>query len=234
MIPQPSIALSRGQVREIDRRTMEEYGIPGVVLMENAGRNAAQFILTLPRPGDPIAIVCGGGNNGGDGFVIARHLANAGVDVELFLACATARLTGDAAVHYRIVERMALKRRPFDTPERMDAGRSILHGCTVIVDALLGTGFTGPVRPPLDRVIEAINQATGAIVVAIDVPSGLDCDSGQPALPTLRAHYTITFVASKIGFDAPGAAAYTGEVVVADIGAPLGLIQKVLAESNLS
>jgi NAD(P)H-hydrate epimerase len=234
MKPDDKTALTRRQVREIDRRAIEEYGIPGIVLMENAGRNAAQFILGVPRPAGPIAIVCGGGNNGGDGFVIARHLANAGQEVGLFLACEPARLIGDAAVNYGVVEKMALRSYPFDTPERIGAALPALHRSTLIADALLGTGFSGPVRPPLDGAIEAVNLARHAVIVAVDVPSGLDCDSGRPAEPTVRAHYTITFVARKIGFHVPGAEDYTGSIIIADIGAPVGLVQVVVGESTSS
>jgi NAD(P)H-hydrate epimerase len=232
MTPQSSIALTRKQVREIDRRAIEEYGIAGIVLMENAGRNAADFILHLPRGAGPVAIVCGGGNNGGDGFVIARHLDNAGARVELFLAVDPARLTGDAAVNYRISGEDGGDLRAFDTPERIDAEGTNLAKAAVIVDALLGTGFSGPMRPPFDRVIEAMNQSSGAIVVAVDLPSGLDCDSGKPAIPTVRAAYTVTFVARKMGFDAIGAKGFTGDVVVADIGAPHELIERVARESG--
>lgn len=232
MKPNDTVALTRAQVREIDRRAIKEYGIPGVVLMENAGRGAAEFILHTLRPPGPVGIVCGGGNNGGDGFVIARHLANADLEVILILACDPTRLKGDAATHYRIVEKMALCSYAFDSPERIDAARPALHQSTVIVDALLGTGFSGPIRPPLDLVIDTINQAPRAIIVAVDVPSGLDCDSGHPASPTIRAHHTVTFVARKIGFNAEGAAEYTGAIVVADIGAPPALTQTVVRESN--
>lgn len=249
--------LTRDQVREVDRLAIGEYGIPGVVLMENARRNAAAIILErsapllarqrLPRgvsqpqgsllteqwhahEGGSAAIVCGGGNNGGDGFVIARHLANVGASVSIFLACDAARLTGDAAVNFHIVERMGIRRIAFDTQERIAASAPILRNAAVIVDALLGTGFSGQVRAPLDLVIRAINEAASSrhpVVIAVDLPSGLDCDSGQPSNATVRADETITFVARKVGFDAPAAAGYLGRVHVADIGVPRGLIEEV-------
>ncbi|HKQ46708.1 MAG TPA: NAD(P)H-hydrate epimerase [Phycisphaerae bacterium] len=216
--------MTRAQVREIDRRAIEEFGIPGIVLMENAGRGTAEFIMRTLRPAGPIGIVCGGGNNGGDGFVIARHLANAGLEIVLFLACDPARLKGDAAVNYGIVEKMKLRSYPFDSPEQVHAASPALHQSDVIVDAILGTGFSGSVRPPTNLAIEAINNAPRATIVAVDVPSGLDCDTGTPATPTVRAHHTVTFVARKIGFDSPGAKAYTGRVIVADIGASATLV----------
>lgn len=236
--------LTRAQVREVDRRAIREMGIPGIVLMENAGRNAAGIIRrrfdkrrtsharsgTAPA-GDAgfVAIVCGRGNNGGDGFVIARHLANAGIPVELFLGCDPGALAGDAATNFEIVRRMGLPRRGFDTAERIAAAADRLGRAAIIVDALLGTGFHGQVRPPLNAAIEAINSAARAWTVAIDLPSGLDCDTGRPSNATVRADETISFVARKAGFAAAGAATYTGEVHVADIGAPPALIQAVLS-----
>jgi len=224
------ISLTRAQVREVDRRAIEECCIPGVVLMENAGRNAAAVIRGRLRRGGPVAIVCGRGNNGGDGFVIARHLSNAGIEVELFLACDPARLTGDAATHHRIVERMKLACRRFDTPPAIAAAAPELNRADVIVDAVLGTGFSGTVRSPLDLAIAAVNNAVGPFVAAIDLPSGLDCDTGLPSNATARADLTITFVARKAGFETPGASDYTGEIVVADIGAPPSLVRDVLSQ----
>jgi NAD(P)H-hydrate epimerase len=181
-----------------------------------------------------VGVVCGRGNNGGDGFVIARHLSNVGIAVELFLACEPAALSGDAGTNYGIVERMALPRHKFDAADSISVHRSRLARARVIVDAVLGTGFSGEVRPPLDLVIEAINSArqspSPVRVVAIDVPSGLDCDTGRPSGAVVRADVTVTFVARKIGFDAPGASDYTGRVIVTYIGAPLRLIDEVLAD----
>ena len=234
-----TIALTRRQVREVDRRAIEDYGIPGIVLMENAGRNAARIVRERfqgPQPPSTtnrfVAIVCGRGNNGGDGFVIARHLANAEIPVELFCACDPSRLTGDAATNFNIATKMGLTRHAFDTPDRIAAAAERLGKAAIVVDAVLGTGFSGMVRPPLDLVIEAMNQvgagATGTKIIAIDVPSGLDCDSGLPCNATVRAEATITFVAMKVGFRRPDADAYTGEVHVVDIGAPPRIVQAVL------
>jgi len=229
---QDEVVLTRAQVREVDRRAIEDYGVPGVVLMENAGRNAAHLIRYWTPHNGPVAIVCGRGNNGGDGFVIARHLHNAGIRVELLPACEIMHLTGDAATNAGIVEKMGLPLRMFDTVERIAEERPTLRRAMVIVDALLGTGFSGKVRSPMDLAINAINEearAGGTKVVAIDLPSGLDCDTGEPSNATVKANHTITFVARKAGFDAPGAAAYTGEVLVSDIGAPEMIIGEVLA-----
>lgn len=228
MTEQSHIRLTRAQVREVDRRAIEECCIPGVVLMENAGRNAAAVIRGRLRRGGPVAIVCGPGNNGGDGFVIARHLSNAEIEAALFLVCDPARLTGDAATNHRIVERMEMACRRFDAPGEIAAAVPVLNRADVIVDAILGTGFSGTVRSPLDLAVAAVNHAVGPLVVAVDLPSGLDCDTGLPSNATVRADVTVTFVARKTGFDTPGASEYTGEITVADIGAPTSLVHDIL------
>jgi len=235
MATKSEITLTRAQVREIDRRCIDDYGIPGIVLMENAGRGASDIIRRHAVDGDHISIICGRGNNGGDGFVIARHLANAGLNVEIFLACDPAKVSGDAGVNLAIAQRMKIPQWAFDSLLGIDQQPSRLARSTILVDAVLGTGFSGDVRSPLDLVIHAINETAHPArdgsrrmhVVTIDVPSGLDCDTGRPSDPAIRADETITFVARKAGFDSPGAAVHTGLVHVVDIGAPLELIREV-------
>ena len=214
-------ALTREQIREIDRRAIEEYGMAGVVLMENAGRNAAELIRANVKQTDQpaaVCILCGRGNNGGDGFVIARHLFNAGLKVEIILLADPEKLAPDAKANHDIAHKMEIQIHPFVETE---AGACVTRA-QVVIDALLGTGFSGKVRPPLDRAIELINSANHALKIAIDVPSGLDCNTGQPAAATVRADLTITFVAPKVGF--ARAADYTGKILVADIGAPRTLL----------
>jgi len=221
-------ALTREQIRETDRRAIEDYGIPGIVLMENAARNAANIIRTFPPAGASVAIVCGAGNNGGDGFAIARHLHNKNVPVTLFLAVPHDKLTGDAETNYKIARRIGLPIIPCATDADRPEAVAQLAEIPIIVDALLGTGFHGEVRAPLDKVIDMINHRDDATIVSIDVPSGLDCDSGAPSNATVRATETITMAARKIGFAQPNAAAWTGRVHVVDIGAPLSIVQDVL------
>src|SRR5437762_4226923 len=165
--------LNREQVREIDRRAIEEFGVPGVVLMENAGRGAAEVLLSLGANG-PVVICCGKGNNGGDGFVIARHLDNRGVGVRVLLFARPEELTGDAAVNFRIIERAGL---PILIQPDLAALAGELAPAAWVVDALFGTGLSGALRPPFDAIIAAIN-ASGRPVLAVDIPSGLDCDTG--------------------------------------------------------
>jgi NAD(P)H-hydrate epimerase len=223
-------ALTRDEVRDVDRRAIEHYGLPGVVLMENAGRNAAQVLHGLVRasgPSGPISVACGRGNNGGDGFVIARHLENLGHDVRLLLACDPADYRGDAAINCRVAERSG---SPIEVLADADRHRweRRLDGTAWIVDALLGTGVTGAARGAVATAIEAINHVRdrgAARVLAVDLPSGLDCDTGLPLGACVRADVTVTFVAAKSGFERPGAGQFTGAVHVADIGVPRALLR---------
>jgi NAD(P)H-hydrate epimerase len=217
--------LSREEVRALDRRAIEEFGVPGVVLMENAGRGTAELLISLGIRGR-VVLCCGKGNNGGDGFVIARHLDNRGIPVRVLLFARPEDLTGDAAVNYRIIARAGL---PIvihaGNPVDDKAVRGDLAAAEWVVDALFGTGLTGGVRKPFDQVIAAINESP-AHVLAVDIPSGLDCDTGEPLGPTVRAHHTATFVAMKKGFANPAARQWLGQVHVLDIGAPRRLVEK--------
>ncbi len=192
------------------------------VLMENAGRGVADRLCQLGIAG-PVVICCGGGNNGGDGFVVARHLDLRGHTVRVLLFADPARLAGDALINYRILAANGVPIRQIalaDLPEQ-------LASADWLVDALLGTGAVGESRSRIAEAIDAIN-ASGAKVLAVDLPSGLDCDTGQPAVHTVRATHTCTFVASKPGFLVVGAQAYTGIVHVEDIGAPSKLVEEIL------
>jgi NAD(P)H-hydrate epimerase len=215
-------ALSREQVREVDRRAITELGLPGIVLMENAGRGTAELLCRLGISGT-VVICAGKGNNGGDGFVIARHLEIRGHAARVLLFCDPAELRGDAATNYQVLVAAGQDRVEFGVvpdPERL---RAELENADWIVDALLGTGTQGQLREPYPTVITAINDARKK-VLAIDLPSGLDCDTGQPLGPCLRAAHTATFVARKLGFDVPGAENFTGVVHVIDIGVPRMLL----------
>jgi NAD(P)H-hydrate epimerase len=215
--------LTRDEVRALDRRAIEELGVPGVVLMENAGRGAAELLRSLGVRGT-VSICCGKGNNGGDGFVIARHLDNRNIAVRVLLFARPEELTGDAAINFHIIRKSGV---PLiihhETPLDLAGVRSELVSAEWVVDALFGTGLTGPVRAPFDQVIGTINECRTR-VLAVDIPSGLDCDTGRPLGSTVRAHHTATFVARKKGFAVPGTVEWTGEVHVIDIGAPRCLL----------
>jgi NAD(P)H-hydrate epimerase len=218
--------LSRDQVRRVDQIAIERYGMSGLVLMENAGRGAAE-VLHRVAPNGRVVILCGKGNNAGDGYVIARHLQLVGRDVQLVSLADLTDLTestdlaGDAAANASIA-------RAADIPITIFDGDRLPPG-DVLVDCLLGTGAVGDPRGDFATAIDAANAAT-AIRVAIDIPSGLDCDTGQPSSPTFRADHTITFVATKIGFANESAKAYVGEVHEVGIGVPQKLLRELLRE----
>jgi len=218
----PPRALTRNEVRDVDRRAIAEYGLPGVVLMENAGRGTAELLIQLGVAGR-VVICAGKGNNGGDGFVIARHLELRGCRVTVLLYCQPADLTGDAAINYRVLESAKQSLVIMGTsPDVAELDRQLV-AADWIVDALLGTGTQGMIRQPYLTAIAAINRA-GKKVLAVDLPSGMDCDTGQALGACVRADHTATFVARKVGFDAPGADRLTGAVHVIGIGVPKRLL----------
>jgi len=227
-------SLTRAEVREIDRLAIEEFGLPGIVLMENAGAGVARLLDGLDV-GGPVVVACGHGNNGGDGFVIARHLEAAGHRVLLLLAAAADAYGGDAAINLRIAERSGLAIVDLAAADEA-AWRAELATAAWIVDALLGTGAVGPARGSAAVAIGAINAVRQASagpwprVLAVDLPSGLDCDTGLAAGACVRADATATFVASKRGFSTAQAAAFTGTVHVVGIGAP----RRLLAEFGVT
>lgn len=221
--PSPAF-LTCSQVRAIDQRAAE-HGLSTLALMENAGRGAAQLLLALGIHG-PVVILCGKGNNGGDGLVMARHLHNAEVDVTTLLLADPATLSADAAGNWRILTHADIRCEVWPVVDEQRL-RRLLARSEWVVDALFGTGLQGKVRPPFDRVITLVN-ASAARVLAIDIPSGLNGDTGEAPGPTVRARDTATFVASKTGFANPAAADWLGKVHVIDIGVPAALVQQVL------
>jgi NAD(P)H-hydrate epimerase len=212
-------SLNREQSRELDRRAIREYGMSGLVLMENAGRGTVDVLEHLGI-GGPAVILCGKGNNGGDGFVIARHLAIRGYVCKVLLLVPSSELAGDAATNFAILKKTEVP--IIETPDKLD-----LHGAGAdwLIDAMLGTGAVGKPRPPFDAAIEWMN-AQPAKKLAVDVPSGLDCDTGRTAGVAVRADHTCTFAAMKIGYMQPTAKEFTGMVHVCDIGVPPRLLQE--------
>ena len=232
-------SLTRDEVREVDRRAIDEFGMTGLVLMENAGRGAAEVLFNLGIDG-PVVVCAGKGNNGGDGFVIARHLELLGCDVRVLLFANPSDLIGDAAANWRILEAADLPRVVVGRqPVLSDIEHTLTHA-DWIIDALLGTGTVGEVREPYRTAIKAINRSARK-VLAVDLPSGLDCNTGLP-IETLadgsticvRAKHTTTFVARKRGFDNPDSQALTGQVHVVGIGIPERLLDEVLATSSIT
>lgn len=224
--PNDGKSLTRDQVREIDRRSMDEYGLPGMVLMENAGRGCVYSLVAHGCRG-PVVICCGKGNNGGDGFVIARHLEARGIDVKVLLLADPAVLRSDAAANYSIAVKSGIRIQVVNADIAAAEIDAQLQDAEWIVDALLGTGAHGNPQPPVSTVIARIN-ASPARKFAVDLPSGLNCDTGEPATPTIRAEVTCTFVAPKRGFSNPAADQYLGNVEVVDIGVPDRLLREFI------
>ena len=214
--------MSRDEVRNVDRIAIEEYGLPGVVLMENAARGCVEWLNEIGING-PVVVCAGRGNNGGDGFVIARHLENASRDVRVLLFAKRSSVRGDAAVNLTVLEKAGTPLRCFDAGVESDEIRHELENAEWIIDALLGTGTRGGLREPYATIISEIN-ASSARKMAIDLPSGLDCDSGMPVDPAkpiaVRSDFTATFVARKLGFQNEASREFTGEIRVIDIGVP--------------
>jgi ADP-dependent NAD(P)H-hydrate dehydratase / NAD(P)H-hydrate epimerase len=199
-------------MRAIDRWAIEEQGVPGLDLMERAGEGVARAIDELV-PDGPVAIICGKGNNGGDGLVVARLLRDAGRGATVALIPEPQELSGDA--------RANLERLTGAPPLPLDQAREAVASCAVIVDALLGTGFQGEARGAVADAIELINS-TAPPVVSVDVPSGVDASSGEVHGAAVRASTTVTFHAAKPGLWIRPGKRHAGEVRVVDIGIPRG------------
>jgi hydroxyethylthiazole kinase-like uncharacterized protein yjeF len=214
--------LTADEMRRVDARAIAELGIPGPTLMENAGRGAADALLAalpergLRARGLRVALVCGRGGNGGDGFVVARRLKRAGARPDVLLIAPPDALRGDAAVKFAEMRRAGIPARVVE-----DAAKAApaLQRAEVIVDALLGTGAQGAPAPLVAALIEAIN-ASGRPVFALDVPSGLPADGGAPPGPVVRAWLTTTFAAAKLGLVIGPGVELAGRVAVVSIGVP--------------
>jgi NAD(P)H-hydrate epimerase len=212
------------QIRQVDERAIREFAIPSIVLMENAGRGAADRIR-MRWPAARFGVLCGAGNNGGDGLVIARHLEAAGCRVQVVLLAEPTKLSQDTRINWEICRRVGL---PLTIDLQPDAEwmRQWFDGCDVIVDAMLGTGAKGTPRSPYREAIEISADLPDKSRVAIDLPTGMDADTGQAAEPCFRADLTLTFVAPKLGFIRPEAARLTGDVEVLPIGVPRVLLDE--------
>jgi hydroxyethylthiazole kinase-like uncharacterized protein yjeF len=220
------IVMTRDEVRAFDSWAINTLKIPGVVLMENAGRSCAEFIeeklacVSAPK----VCIFCGTGNNGGDGYVIARHLLNKGFKVTVIVCGNCEKIAGDARINFDILERMG---QPVETLSVSDSDvigrvKAFAAGAEMVVDAIFGTGLRGQLSDEYRALIETIN-ALDRPILAVDIPSGLDCDTGEPLGVAIKAKYTVTFVAVKKGFTNPTKSGlYTGDIFVASIGVEPG------------
>jgi NAD(P)H-hydrate epimerase len=229
--------LTRAQTRLVDRIAIDECALPGIVLMENAGRGTVEALLAVdPGLSDhgSVAILCGKGNNAGDGFVIARHLEIRGVPARALLLCAHRELAGDALVNYEVLTRIGAD--VVDLSAQLNDAAAITEslvrhasGAAWLVDAMLGTGAIGEPREPFRTAISWMNSQA-AQRLAVDVPSGLDCDKGEAASVTLRADLTCTLVAAKPGLLLDSATPYVGELRVISIGVPRTVVERAARE----
>lgn len=216
-----TVVLSSDEVRSFDQWVINTLGIPGVVLMENAGRSCAELIKEKlsHRKKPKVCIFCGPGNNGGDGYVIARHLLNSGFKVVVVICADREKIKGDAKINLDILEKMG---QTIDVLDLNVSGiqmqiRNLASGVDFLVDGLFGTGLTGQLDAKYQLLINTINSLNIPIL-SIDIPSGLDCDTGKPLGASIKAAYTVTFVALKKGFTDEKTQDYTGQIHIASIG----------------
>ena len=209
------------------RKAIEEYKIPGLILMENAGRNVAEEVLKMTD--DPqrtkVAILCGKGNNGGDGYVVARHLHNHHVPVDVFLVANISDILkdGDAGTNLQILLPMKIPIREILGITEIASVLKELGSYDIIIDALFGTGLSGEVRQPFKTLIEGVNNLNKPIV-SVDIPSGLDCNNGNILGAAMKATKTVTFAASKRGFYLGNGPVHTGKIIITDISIPKELL----------
>ena len=222
------------ELRELDRRAVQEAGMPSLLLMENAGHAVANEAISLlaDKAGNKkVVIFAGRGNNGGDALVAARHLINSGLTVRVFLLFAPEEFSPDAAVNFSILFNMQADIVVLN--EEKDWDKVTLHMlfADLIIDGLLGTGFKGMLEGSLRRAVELMNQSK-KLVLAIDVPSGLDVDSGQTEL-AVQATNTLTLVLPKLGLLFSPGRSYVGKLSLAQIGLPKNLIDTAAINQTL-
>jgi ADP-dependent NAD(P)H-hydrate dehydratase / NAD(P)H-hydrate epimerase len=228
--------LTASEMRDVDRLTTERYGIPGLTLMENAGKSVADFIAQHFRRLESrrIVVLCGKRNNGGDGFVAARHLAEAGADPLVIFIAGQDEMRGDAAANRERWRKSGGEVRLIRTPADWQSVRAAVASADIIIDALLGTGAHGPVEGVLRESIDEVNRRTsGRIAIAVDIPSGLPADTGDDQASVsankgiVSADYTVTFTAPKPGMFLGRSSDSVGKLIVREIGSPPELVEEV-------
>lgn len=213
--------LTTHQIKKLDQIAIEKIGIPSIALMENAGRSVAMEVLHRAKrfPKKSVLIFCGLGNNGGDGFVCARHLINHNVPPKIFLIGNLDHLKDDAALNYRILRNLKVPIHSVKSVASFEMLDDDFKRYKIIVDAIFGVGLNRAILDPFKSVIEKINSAK-AHVISVDVPSGLDATTGKIYGVCVQAKTTVTFSFAKKGFYLREGPMYVGKIVVADIGIP--------------
>lgn len=212
------------KMKEIDLAASRVFGIPSLILMENAGRGLAEVAAgMLSGKEKRVVCVCGKGNNGGDGFVCARHLVNKGLEVSVFLIGESEQLKGDAQLNFSILEKMEVSVEKIITKDDLKKLEGFLKKTDLVIDAIFGIGVSGSVKDPYCQIIKAIN-ASKKKVLAVDLPSGLDATEGFLLGSCIKADITVTFVAPKTGLVKNQGPEFCGEVIIVDISAPKQLL----------
>ena len=220
--------LNTQQMREADRRTIDDVGIPSIVLMENAGRQAVAAMEAAfdGLPHSHVGVLCGRGNNGGDGFVVARTLVQRGIEATVFLLGSVSEVRGEARTNLEVLGRLGITVVEVTNAQEWELHFSEISGCDLLVDAILGTGFHGRLTGFLETVVADVNDL-GVPVVAIDVPTGLSADSHEIDGDAIEASMTVTLAAPKIPLVLPPADTHAGDLVIADIGIPSPVIDEI-------
>lgn len=220
------------EMREIDRVTIEKYGIPGIVLMENAGRAVVDEIKRLDRPVKSVLILCGTGNNGGDGFVIARHLQNNDIKIRLFIVGQPKDISGDAALNLQVLRKLDTQIDNVNDQGGLMKLEKLIPIHDVVVDAMFGTGLSSEVQGIHAGVIDVVNRLS-RYTISVDVPSGVSGDTGKVMGSAVKAHKTITFALPKLGNIMYPGAGYNGDLVIRKIGLPNKAINETGLKHNM-
>ena len=210
-------AVSTDEMQKIDKLAIREYGIPEIVLMENAGLRVTEVALQM--------LGHLSGNNGGDGFVVARHLINRGLNVSIYLMGELNAVKSSAFTNLQILLKMGKRVEEITGKDRLAKIEKKLKNTHLIIDALFGTGIKGQIKDPGKSLIQLLNKSKKPIL-SVDIPSGLDADSGEVLGAAIKATKTVTFALAKKGFFEGQGPDYIGELIVADIGIPLQLLQR--------
>ncbi len=221
--------LSSEAMKGFDRRTIEEYGLPGAVLMETAGQRVTEFIRAIMPDPAKMLVLAGPGNNGGDGLVIARLLAKAGYEVSLWSTVRPGSYKGEAAIFEKYLLKTSFPVQRLNSHEELTLFNRELENADLLVDALLGTGIDRPVEGLVADIIEAVNLSRKP-VLAVDIPSGVNSDSGAVMGGAIRARWTITFAFPKLGLLLQPGASLAGEIIVGEIFIPEHLAEEVRVE----
>jgi len=226
--------LTAREMKDIDSKATSEYGIPSLILMENAGIRTVEVIEDLleSSQSDKVVVLAGKGNNGGDGLVVARHLINAGIHVDVFLLAGSNEMTPDSYTNYQILSRMSRNIFPLQVEEDLDRLMLALLSCDLIVDAIYGIGFQGQMNDFDSQIVRMVNWSK-ALVVAVDIPTGVEADSGRVYGEAIRASHTVSFALPKIGLLLEPGKDYVGTLSVADISIPAPLLQDKSLKTSL-